>query len=43
VRHLATHTSGLVYEFWNTEVPRYMVQFARAVTGFSVTLTGRLS
>ncbi len=24
VRHLATHTSGLVYEFWNTEVPRYM-------------------
>ena len=43
VRHLATHTSGLVYEFWNTEVPRYMVQFARAVTGFSVTLTGRPS
>jgi methyl acetate hydrolase len=24
VRHLATHTSGLVYEFWNAEVPRYM-------------------
>ncbi|MGZ5131264.1 MAG: serine hydrolase domain-containing protein [Caldimonas sp.] len=24
VRHLATHTSGLVYEFWNTDVPRYM-------------------
>jgi CubicO group peptidase (beta-lactamase class C family) len=24
VRHLATHTSGLVYEFWNTEMPRYM-------------------
>ena len=24
VRHLATHTSGLVYEFWNPDVPRYM-------------------
>jgi len=24
VRHLATHTSGLVYEFWNTDMPRYM-------------------
>jgi CubicO group peptidase (beta-lactamase class C family) len=24
VRHLATHTSGLVYEFWNTDVQRYM-------------------
>ena len=24
VRHLATHTSGLVYEFWNTDIPRYM-------------------
>jgi methyl acetate hydrolase len=24
VRHLATHTSGLVYEFWNVDVPRYM-------------------
>ena len=24
VRHLATHTSGLVYEFWNQDVPRYM-------------------
>ena len=24
VRHLATHTSGLVYEFWNADVPRYM-------------------
>jgi CubicO group peptidase (beta-lactamase class C family) len=22
VRHLATHTSGLVYEFWNPDVPR---------------------
>lgn len=24
VRHLATHTSGLVYEFWNPDMPRYM-------------------
>jgi CubicO group peptidase (beta-lactamase class C family) len=24
VRHLATHTSGLVYEFWNPVMPRYM-------------------
>jgi methyl acetate hydrolase len=24
VRHLATHTSGFAYEFWNTDVPRYM-------------------
>ncbi len=23
-RHLATHTSGLEYEFWNTEIPKYM-------------------
>ena len=24
VRQLATHTSGLVYEFWNPDVPRWM-------------------
>jgi methyl acetate hydrolase len=24
VRHLATHTSGLVYEFWNPDMPRYL-------------------
>ena len=24
VRHLATHTSGLAYEFWNPEMGRYM-------------------
>ena len=24
VRHLATHTSGLEYEFWNGDVPRYL-------------------
>src|SRR6476646_5315924 len=35
VRHLATHTSGLVYEFWNTEVPRYM-----EATGHPTILSG---
>jgi methyl acetate hydrolase len=24
VRNLATHTSGLVYEFWNVDIPKYM-------------------
>lgn len=24
VRHLATHTSGFVYEFWNRDIPKYM-------------------
>jgi Beta-lactamase class C and other penicillin binding proteins len=24
VRHLATHTSGLVYEFFNPDIPKYM-------------------
>jgi len=24
IRHLATHTSGLEYEFWNADVPKYM-------------------
>lgn len=24
VRHLATHTSGMEYEFWNPDVPRYL-------------------
>ena len=37
VRHLATHTSGLVYEFWNTEVPRY-----QAATGSPGILSGQL-
>jgi CubicO group peptidase (beta-lactamase class C family) len=38
VRHLATHTSGLVYEFWNTEVPRYM-----KATGLTSILSGSRS
>ena len=24
IRHLATHTSGLVYEFWNPDIPKYL-------------------
>lgn len=35
VRHLATHTSGLVYEFWNTDMPRYM-----QATGLPTILSG---
>ncbi|MEM8862546.1 MAG: serine hydrolase domain-containing protein, partial [Chloroflexota bacterium] len=35
VRHLATHTSGFVYEFWNTEIPRYM-----EATGHPTVLSG---
>lgn len=35
VRHLATHTSGLVYEFWNPDMPRYM-----ATTGLPTVLSG---
>ena len=35
IRHLATHTSGLEYEFWNTEMPRYM-----ATTGHPTVLSG---
>jgi len=35
VRHLATHTSGLTYEFWNAEMPRYM-----AATGVPSVLSG---
>lgn len=38
VRHLATHTSGLVYEFWNTDVPRYM-----EATGLRSILSGSRS
>ncbi len=29
VRHLATHTSGLAYEFWNAEMGRYMAATSR--------------
>jgi len=35
VRHLATHTSGFVYEFWNTDMPKYL-----AATGHPTILSG---
>jgi CubicO group peptidase (beta-lactamase class C family) len=35
VRHLATHTSGLVYEFWNADMPQYM-----KATGHASILSG---
>ena len=35
VRHLATHTSGFVYEFWNHDLPRYM-----ELTGHPTILSG---
>ncbi|MGL1148083.1 serine hydrolase, partial [Vibrio parahaemolyticus] len=35
LRHLATHTSGFVYEFWNPDIPRYM-----AATGHPTIISG---
>ncbi|MET1411839.1 serine hydrolase domain-containing protein [Roseibium sp. HPY-6] len=35
LRHLVTHTSGLEYEFWNSDVPRYM-----ELTGHPTILSG---
>jgi len=35
LRHLATHTSGFVYEFWNADIPRYM-----AATGHPTVISG---
>ena len=35
VRHLATHTSGFVYEFWNNDMPRYLEK-----TGHPTILSG---
>ncbi len=35
VRHLMTHTSGMEYEFWNPDVPRYM-----EATGHPTVLSG---
>ncbi len=35
VRHLATHTSGFVYEFWNADMPKYM-----EATGHPTVLSG---
>ena len=38
VRHLATHTSGFAYEFWNANMPRYM-----EATGAPTILSGLLA
>jgi methyl acetate hydrolase len=38
VGHLATHTSGLVYEFWNEDIKRY-----RKLTGHPSVMSGRLA
>lgn len=35
IRHLATHTSGAEYEFWNADMPRYM-----EATGHPTVLSG---
>lgn len=35
LRHLATHTSGMEYEFWNPDVPKYM-----ELTGHPTILSG---
>ena len=35
VRHLATHTSGMEYEFWNADVPKFM-----EMTGHPTILSG---
>ena len=37
-RHLATHTSGIEYEFWNADVPKYL-----EATGNPSILTGNLA
>jgi len=37
LRHLATHTSGLTYEFWNADIGKYL-----AVSGHASVLTGLL-
>ena len=36
VRQLATHTSGLVYEFWNADIKKYL-----EVTGLASVLSGQ--
>jgi CubicO group peptidase (beta-lactamase class C family) len=36
VRHLATHTSGLEYEFWNEDMPKYL-----GLTGAAPILSGQ--
>jgi len=40
IRHLATHTSGLVYEFWNPDIVKYMelTQHPTVVSGLKASL-----
>jgi methyl acetate hydrolase len=40
LRHLATHTSGLAYEFWNPDVPKYMemTQHPTILSGLKMSL-----
>ena len=40
IRHLATHTSGLVYEFWNPDIVKYMelTQHPTIVSGLKASL-----
>lgn len=40
LRHLATHTSGLAYEFWNADMPKYleMTQHPSILSGLNVSL-----
>ena len=40
LRHLATHTSGLAYEFWNPDMPKYLevAQHPTILAGLKVSL-----
>jgi methyl acetate hydrolase len=40
LRHLATHTSGLSYEFWNADMPKYLelTQHPSILSGLKVSL-----
>ena len=40
LRHLATHTSGMAYEFWNPDVPRYLelTEHPSILSGLKVSL-----
>ncbi len=40
IRHLATHTSGFVYEFWNADIPKYMevTEHPTILSGLKVSL-----
>ena len=44
IRHLATHTTGFVYEIWNEDMPRYMeaTEHPSILTGLKAALMGPL-